>query len=258
MWAYARVNPCVCMCVTFPSVYDCTQTDFVLPVLSYFSEESSPVIPDSKAPAVAQPVPTRLTSCFPYWTLSLSDSWANRERDPRTMSTAQYSFRRDFFWRNKKKHLLFECYKILNTNFKIILKFNRLKKLIRALSNGDHLIRKPREEGAQEHFKSYSWRLTHSMLHCKNTIKNKNKTNSCKSLVSSSVQERLLHDCWVGSWGLCLTMPPGTLAMRMFPSWTPVLPPGNDPHTSRGNGLQLYSPTTISLFSFMVPCEEDA
>lgn len=97
MWAYARVNPCVCMCVTFPSVYDCTQTDFVLPVLSYFSEESSPVIPDSKAPAVAQPVPTRLTSCFPYWTLSLSDSWANRERDPRTMSTAQYSFRRDFF-----------------------------------------------------------------------------------------------------------------------------------------------------------------
>lgn len=168
---HMRVYPCVCMCVTFPSIYY-TQTDFLLPILSYFPEESLPVIPDSKDLEVAQSVPTRLTSCFPYWTFSLSDFWANGERNPRTISTAQYSFRKDFF-EEVEKHFLFECCKILNTNFKIILKFNRLKKLIRALSNGDHLIRKPREEGAQEHFKS--WRLTHSVLHCKSTIKNKNK-----------------------------------------------------------------------------------
>lgn len=95
---HLHVYPCVCVCVTFPSVCY-TQTDFVLPVLCYFPEESLPVIPDSKDLAVAQSEPTRLTSsCFPYWTFSLPDFWAKGERNPRTISTPQYSFRKDFFF----------------------------------------------------------------------------------------------------------------------------------------------------------------
>lgn len=46
-------------------------------------------------------------------------------------------------------------------------------------------------------------------------------------------------------------MPLGALAMRMFLSWTLVLPSGNDTHSSSCNGLHLYSPTAIPSFSSM-------